>query len=239
MTSPKKPGISVFFPCYNDFHTIGSLVEKTFTILPTLTDDYEIVVIDDGSSDGSQKLLLDLAEKYPKTFRPIFHKKNRGYGGALKDGFKSARHDLVFYTDGDGQYNVAELPILWDLMTPDVNFVNGIKMERMDFVYRVIVGNFYALLMRWAFLLPIYDVDCDFRLIRRSLLLKLNLESNSGSICVELVKKAQKAGAKFRQVSVHHYPRKYGESQFFKPIRLLKTFKELVPLWWRLMIKGG
>lgn len=238
MIEPKKSSISVFFPCYNDFHTIGSLVEKTFTILPTLTDNYEIVVIDDGSSDGSQKLLRDLAKKYTNVFRPIFHRTNQGYGGALKDGFKSARYDLVFYTDGDGQYNVAELPILWDLMTPDVNFVNGIKMERMDFVYRVIVGNFYALLMRWAFLLPIYDVDCDFRLIRRSLLLKLNLESNSGSICVELVKKAQKAGAKFRQVSVHHYPRKYGESQFFKPIRLLKTFKELVPLWWRLMIKG-
>src|SRR3989344_1517472 len=233
----KKPSISVFFPCYNDVHTIGGLVEKALIILPTLTDKFEVIVIDDGSSDGSQKLLRDLAKKYPNIFRPIFHRMNQGYGGALKDGFKSARYDLVFYTDGDGQYDVSELPLLFSLMTHDVNFVNGIKMERQDFAYRVIVGNFYALLMRWAFLLPIYDVDCDFRLIRKSLLRKINLKSDSGSVCVELIKRAQKAGAKFRQVSVHHYPRKYGESQFFKPMRLLKTFKELVPLWWGLMIK--
>ncbi len=237
MMVTKKPSISVFFPCYNDVHTISCLVEKALAILPTLTDKFEVIVIDDGSSDGSQKLLRDLARKYPNVFRPIFHRTNRGYGGALKDGFKNARHDLVFYTDGDGQYDVAELPILWNLMTPDVNFINGIKMERMDFVYRVIVGNFYALLMRWAFLLPIYDVDCDFRLIRRSLLSKLKLKGDGGSICVELVKRAQNAGAKFRQVSVHHYPRRYGESQFFKPIRLMKTFRELIPLWWKLMVK--
>ncbi len=237
MAKQKIPGISVFFPCYNDSHTIGGLVEDAIATLEKLTDKFEVIVVDDGSSDGSQEVLRDLTKKYPNLFRPIFHKRNRGYGGALKDGFRNARHDLVFYTDGDGQYDVKELPILYSLMTKDVNFINGIKMERMDFVYRVIVGNFYALLMRWAFLLPIYDVDCDFRLIRRSLLLKLNLKSESGSVCVELVKKAQQAGAKFRQVSVHHYPRKYGESQFFRPLRLIKTFVELIPLWWELMIK--
>ena len=233
----KKPSISVFFPCYNDVHTIGDLVEKALAILPPLTDRFEVIVVEDGSSDGSQEVLKSLEKKSPQVFRPVYHPKNRGYGGALKSGFKKARYDLVFYTDGDAQYDIGELSILWDLMTHDVNFVNGIKMERRDFAYRVIVGNFYALLMRWAFMLPIYDVDCDFRLIRRSLFSKLNLKSNSGSICVELTKKAQKAGAKFRQVSVHHYPRKYGESQFFKPVRLVKTFAELIPLWWELMIK--
>ncbi|MBI3282734.1 glycosyltransferase family 2 protein [Candidatus Curtissbacteria bacterium] len=195
-----------------------------------------MIVIDDGSTDGSQEFLKKLKKKYPNIFRPIFHTKNQGYGGVLKDGFKNARYDLIFYTDGDGQYDVRELPLLCSLMTKDVNFVNGIKMERQDFAYRVIVGNFYALCMRWAFLLPIFDVDCDFRLIRKSLLEKFKLNSDSGSICVELVKKAQKSGAKFRQVSVHHYPRRYGESQFFKPMRLIKTFKELLPLWWKLMI---
>lgn len=237
MEKKKVPSVSVFFPCYNDVHTIGVLVGRAFVILPTLADKFEVIVVDDGSSDGSQKLLRGLAKKYPNTFVPIFHQKNRGYGGALKNGFKNVRYDLVFYTDGDGQYDIGELPLLYSLMTRDVNFVNGIKMERQDFAYRVIVGNFYALLMRWAFLLPIYDVDCDFRLIRRSVIQKLNLKSDSGSICVELVKKAQKAGAKFRQVSVHHYQRKYGESQFFKPVRLIRTFAELIPLWWELMIK--
>ncbi len=230
-------GISVFFPCYNDAHTIGGLVEDAIKTLKTLTNKYEVIVIDDGSTDGSQEFLKKLKKKYPNIFRPIFHTKNQGYGGVLKDGFKNARYDLIFYTDGDGQYDVRELPLLCSLMTKDVNFVNGIKMERKDFAYRVIVGNFYALCMRWAFLLPMFDVDCDFRLIRKSLLEKFKLNSDSGSICVELVKKAQKSGAKFRQVSVHHYPRRYGESQFFKPMRLIKTFKELIPLWWKLMIR--
>ncbi|OHA69078.1 MAG: hypothetical protein A3I38_02180 [Candidatus Wildermuthbacteria bacterium RIFCSPLOWO2_02_FULL_47_10] len=233
----KKPSISVFFPCYNDRLTIGGLVDNAVDILRGLTNRFEVIVVDDGSSDGGQEVLKVMAEKYKGIFRPVFHKRNRGYGGALKDGFKNAKYDLVFYTDGDGQYDVRELPLLFSLMTKDVNFVNGIKMERQDFAYRVIMGNFYALLMRWAFLLPIYDVDCDFRLIRKSLLRGISLKSNSGSICVELVKKAQKAGARFRQVSVHHYPRKHGNSQFFNFKHLFKTFREIVPLWWKLMIK--
>jgi len=237
MKKKSLPSISVFFPCYNDSLSIGKLIDDAHELLPTLADKYEVIVIDDGSCDGSQQVLREYKKKYPKTFRPVFHSKNKGYGGALKDGFKNARYDLVFYTDGDGQYDVSELPLLFSLMTKDVNFVNGIKMERQDFAYRVIVGNFYALCMRWAFMLPIYDVDCDFRLIRRTLLSKLSLKSDSGSICVELVKKSQKAGARFRQVSVHHYPRKFGNSQFFNPRHLIKTFGEIIPLWWKLMIE--
>jgi len=237
MKKMTTPSISVFFPCYNDFHSIGKLIDDAHEILESLTDKYEVIVVDDGSSDGSQEVLKTYQTKYPKTFKPIFHSKNQGYGGALKDGFKNSDYDLIFYTDGDGQYDVRELPLLFSLMTKDVNFINGIKMERQDFAYRVIVGNFYALCMRWAFMLPIYDVDCDFRLIRKSVVKKLDLKSNSGSICVELVKKSQRAGAKFRQVSVHHYPRVFGQSQFFRIDRLMKTFSELSRLWWKLMIE--
>ena len=230
-----RPNISVFFPCYNDAGTIGELEERSMLVLKKIAYKYEVIVIDDGSSDESPEILKLLAVKF-KHFRPIFHKQNQGYGGALKSGFKAARFDLIFYTDGDGQYDVRELPILLSLMSPDVNFVNGIKMERKDFVYRVIVGNLYAMATRWAFLLPIYDVDCDFRLIRGEVAKKLDLHSNSGSICVEIVKKAQMMGAKFRMVSIHHYPRKYGQSQFFHFGKLCETFVELSGLWWKLMI---
>lgn len=230
------PSISIFFPCYNDEHTIGKLIDDAVETVSKLTDSYEVIVIDDGSCDGSREVLKKYRKKYPRIFVPVFHKTNKGYGGALRTGFKTAKKDLVFYTDGDGQYDVKELPLLFALMTRDVNFINGIKMERHDFAYRVIMGNFYALCMRWIFLLPIYDVDCDFRLIRKSLLDKLNLKSSSGSICVELVKKAQKAGAKFRMVSVHHYPREYGNSQFFRVDRLLSTFRELFQLWTSMML---
>lgn len=234
----RDQSISVFFPCYNDAQTIGALVDEAIITLRSLTDKYEVIVIDDKSADNSRKVLKQLKRKYPKELRLIFHKKNRGYGGVLRDGFKKAKNDLIFYTDGDGQYDVSELTILLGLMTEDINFVNGIKMERQDFAYRVIIGNFYAFLIRWLFLLPIFDVDCDFRLIRKSLLNKISLKGSSGSICVELVKKAQLKGAKFRQVSVHHYPRLYGQSQFFHLRRLIQTFEEVFVLWWQLMVYG-
>lgn len=229
--------ISVFFPCYNDSKTISNLVLNAITILKKITKDFEVIVIDDASSDSSRKILTKLAKKNPK-LKLIFHEKNSGYGGALRSGFKAATKDLIFYTDGDGQYDVKELPLLLNLMTPDVDFINGIKMSRHDPTYRIILGNFYSLLARWMFWLPIFDVDCDFRLVRRALVEKLHLTSNSGSICVELVKQSQLQGAKFRQVSVHHFERKYGNSQFFRADRLIFTLWELINLWFKLIIFG-
>lgn len=231
----KTPSISVFFPCYNDSKTIGDLVKGSLNVLKSLTKDCEVIVIDDGSKDNSREILKELAKKY-KNLKLVFHEKNKGYGGALKSGFESASKDLVFYTDGDAQYDINELPILLSLMSSDINFVNGIKMERNDPEYRIFLGNLYRFITRWIFWLPIYDVDCDFRLIRKSLLKKLSLNSDSGSICVELVKKAERNGAKFRQVSVHHYERKWGKSQFFNLNKIISTYIDLMGLWIRLMV---
>jgi glycosyltransferase involved in cell wall biosynthesis len=227
--------ISVFFPCYNDSQSIGKLIDDAHEVLSSLTNNFEIIVIDDGSKDNSRDILKEYAKKY-KTLKLIFHPKNKGYGGALKSGFKTAKKDLVFYTDGDGQYDVKELSVLLPLMTDDINFVNGIKMGRGDEEYRVFWGNIHKFFTRAVFWLPIYDTDCDFRLIRRSLLDKFTLESNSGSICVELVKRAQQNGGSFRQVSVHHYDRKFGSSQFFRLDRILKTYWEMGILWLKVMI---
>jgi len=211
-------------------------VEDAFITLKKLTDDYEVIVVNDGSKDKSAEVLEELSKKYAQ-LRVITHKQNTGYGGALQDGFKHAIKDLVFYTDGDGQYDVKELPILFSLMTPDVDFVNGIKMGRSDATYRIVVGNLYSAVIRWSFWLPIVDVDCDFRLIRKHIVQKMNLTVTSGAICVELVKKAQRAGAKFRQVSVHHYERRFGNSQFFRVDRIFHTFWELGNLWVQLMFE--
>lgn len=232
----KKPSsISAFFPCYNDQGSIGQLIDNTIKTLRKVTTDFEVIVVDDGSKDNSRQILKKYRQKYPQ-LKLIFHKQNKGYGGALRSGFKTVSKELVFYTDGDGQYDVKELPVLLNLMTDDVNFINGIKMSRQDPNYRIILGNIYSLVARWMFWLPVYDVDCDFRLIRKSVIEKINLENNSGAICIELVKKSQKAGAKFRQVSVHHYKRQWGQSQFFHFRRLLATFSELSRLWLRLMV---
>ena len=229
------PSISAFFPCYNDGGSIGSLVLKAAEVLGRVTDDYQIIVVNDGSTDNSAEVLRDLEARVP-SLTVVTHPSNRGYGGALRSGFAHATRDLVFYTDGDGQYDVAELPLLLMLLTDDTHFVTGMKMARHDPVHRVVAGNLHKFVMRWSFWLPIIDVDCDFRLIRRSIVERLRLTSNSGSICVELVKHAQRAGAQFREVSVHHYPRQHGQSQFFTPRRILRTYSDLLRMWVSLML---
>lgn len=230
VNSEKQKSISVFFPCYNDEGSIAKLIKDAVDTLESLTEDYEVIVVDDGSKDESRQILLRLAKVYKK-LKLVFHEKNLGYGGALRSGFKASSKELVFYTDGDGQYNVKELSVLLGLMSDDVDFVNGIKMARRDATYRIVIGNMYSLVARWIFMLPVYDVDCDFRLIRKTIIDRLNLESNSGSICVELIKKSQRVGARFRQVSVHHFERQWGKSQFFRFSKLLATFLELSRLW--------
>lgn len=231
----KREGISIFFPCYNDRQTIGKLIETAFKIVQKFTKKYEIIVVDDGSTDGSTELLHKLARRYSH-LKLVFHQQNIGYGGALKSGFQAARYQLIFYTDGDKQYDVSELPILLSLMSRDVDFVNGIKMSRHDPTYRILIGNLYSFIIRWAFWLPIIDVDCDFRLIRKRIVKKLDLKINSGAVCIELVKKAQRKGAIFRQVSVHHFERKYGVSQFFRTERILFTLIEVSLLWLDLIL---
>jgi glycosyltransferase involved in cell wall biosynthesis len=236
--SELRPSISAFFPCYNDERTIETLVRRVAEELSRLTDDFEVLVVNDGSSDGSAAVLDRLGAELP-WLRVITHSSNRGYGGALRSGFAHASKDLVFYTDGDGQYDVGELPLLVILLTPDTDFVNGMKMTRQDPGYRVFAGNLHRFATRWSFWLPVTDVDCDFRLIRRSILNQVHLTQNSGSICVELVKLSQRAGAQFREVSVHHYARQFGESQFFRPGRIAKTYIDLARLWLKLMLFGA
>lgn len=231
-----KPSVSVFFPCYNDEKTIGQLVRGAKKVLEKAAAQYEIIVIDDGSSDGSRQVLRKLKPEI-NNLRLVFHRHNRGYGGALQSGFKAAKYDLVFYTDGDGQYDVRDLELLFPLLTPDIDVVNGIKMERNDAWYRKLAGYGYNFLVRNLFNIRIFDVDCDFRLIRRAKLQGVDLSCSSGAICVELVKKLQDNGAGFREVTVHHYERKFGSSQFFKPKRLWQTAIELVKLWSELYLK--
>jgi glycosyltransferase involved in cell wall biosynthesis len=233
-----RPSISAFFPCYNDERTIAGLVREADAQLRCATDDYEIIVVNDGSRDRSAAVLAELASQVPR-LKVVTHPVNRGYGGALRSGFAAATKELVFYTDGDGQYDVKEIPIMLALLVDDTDFVNGMKMARSDPAYRVFIGNLHKFATRWAFWLPIDDVDCDYRLIRRSVLDRIDLHSNSGSICVELVKRAQRAGARFRQVSVRHYSRQFGSSEFFRPGRILRTYADLARMWIALMVIPG
>lgn len=221
----KLSSLSVFFPAFNDEKTIPRLIKKTARLLPKLTSDFEIIIINDGSKDNTAAGLAKLQKQMP-FLRIVTHPVNKGYGAALKSGFKNARHDFIFYTDGDGQYDVTEIKKLVAKMKDGVDMVNGYKINRADNFLRKICGDSYSWLTKIVFGLKIKDVDCDFRLLRRRVLAKIKLEKNSGAICLELVKKIQDAGFKIVEVPVHHYPRTCGHSTFFNPRNILRTFRE-------------
>ena len=195
----------------------------------TLTDDLEVIVVDDGSVDGSRRILELLADRY-KAFRLVRHEKSRGYGAALRSGFSAATKEWVFYTDGDGQYDVNDLTDLATQMD-GVDVVNGHKIRRVDGWRRRSIGALYAWGVNGLFNLPIRDIDCDFRLIRTRLIKDLDLKLDSGSICVELVMGLADAGARFREVPVPHYARQFGKSEFFQFTRIVRTLIQVMRLY--------
>lgn len=231
-----RESISAFFPAFNDGKTIGDLVEKTLALLPRLTGDYEVIVINDGSSDDTAAVLERLRAANPEHVRIVTHEQNRGYGGALRSGFAAASKELVFYTDGDAQYDPSELELLVNRMGPAVGFVNGFKKSRQDPWHRIAIGWLYNRFARFIFGIHLRDIDCDFRLIRRSLLEELSLRSTSGTICVELVKKLELCPYLVEEVGVNHYPRLHGKSQFFRIQSLAATFFQLVRLYVTLVV---
>jgi len=234
---PRKfASLSVFFPAYNDAPSLPALIRKTFAVLDRHVAGYEVIVVNDGSRDNTAEVLEELRREFAPHLRVVTHPQNRGYGGALRTGFASATREFVFYTDGDGQYDVEELPHLLAAVSSGTGLVNGYKLERHDPAHRVWIGTIYNLCARLLFRIRIRDIDCDYRLIRRTLLDEIHLTSTSGTICVELVRKLELSGCEVKEIGVHHYPRLYGSSQFFRLRSLAVTFYQLLRLWIRLVI---
>jgi glycosyltransferase involved in cell wall biosynthesis len=231
----RPAGLSVFFPAYNDSGTIASMVIRAVQAASALTDDFEVIVVNDGSEDATAQIADELAATYPQV-RVVHHPRNRGYGGALQTGFRSASKPLIFYTDGDAQYDPAELSLLWNAMSEDGDLVNGYKISRSDPVHRIVIGRLYHHIVSILFGLRVRDVDCDFRLMRRSIFEKIDLEKTSGVICLEMMKKIQDAGFRIVEVPVHHYHRAFGRSQFFNFRRIFKTGVDVMRLWVALVI---
>jgi glycosyltransferase involved in cell wall biosynthesis len=229
--------VSIFYPCYNDWGTMGSMVMLTVQTAERLGLNYEITLIDDGSDAHTLELLEAIQRQYPQV-NVVHHAQNRGYGGALRSGFAAGTREWIFYTDGDAQYDVRELDRLLPHAGPDVDVVQGYKIDRHDPLHRKVIGRIYHNLVRVAFGLKLRDVDCDFRLIRRSVFDRITLVSDSGVICAEMMTKMQRAGVRVVEVPVHHYQRAHGKSQFFNFPRIWRVAVQLTGLWYRLVLRG-
>ena len=228
--------ISAFFPCYNDELAISRMVRDVHRALRESVEDFEIIVVDDGSRDGSVAVLRRLQCEIPE-LRVVEHETNRGYGGALLSGFAAATRTWVFYTDGDAQYRASELTRCIDAVTPGIDFVQGYKLGRGDPWHRKLIGRGYHHTVRLLFNLRVRDTDCDFRLIKRELVERVGLTSTSGVICVEMMRKFRVADARFAEVGVSHFARPHGRSQFFRLPAIARSARQLMALWWTLVVR--
>lgn len=225
--------ITAFFPCYNDAGSIEWVVRRAVEALESAGVEYEIVVVDDGSTDHSLRVLTELQRSVP-ALRVVEHDTNRGYGGALRSGFAAATGEWVFYTDGDGQYDPADVSGALEVIDRaggDIDVVQCYKIGRGDGGVRKWIGRAYHHLVAACFRLPVRDTDCDFRVMRRSVLDRCVLTRSSGAICVELVSELIRHDARLVEIGVGHYPRRAGRSMFFRPVPVTRAVLDLARLW--------
>jgi glycosyltransferase involved in cell wall biosynthesis len=233
---PLVASVSAFFPCYNDAPTIAGMIQDARSALRRSVDDFEIIVVDDGSQDDSAAVLVEAAARVPE-LRVVTHEANQGYGAALISGFGAATKDWIFYTDGDGQYDASHLDDLIHAVAEDTDVVQGWKNGRGDAWYRRAIGRAYHHTVRLLFDLRIRDTDCDYRLFKRELVVDPPLVSTSGVICVEMMRRFRTARVHIVEVPVSHSYRPAGRSQFFRLPAIARSARQLLGLWWRVMVK--
>lgn len=237
VSNPRVREVSAFFTCYDDAPSIGRLVTDVTVALNDLVEEFEVIVVNDGSRDDSLAVLEHVRSTNPR-LRIVNHDVNRGYGGALLSGFAEARFEWIFYTDGDGQYDPSEIRRLIEAVADDTDVVQGFKISRSDPWFRKAMGRAYHEFVRFVFDLPVRDTDCDFRLVNRRILDSVILRSTTGAICVEMMYEFQRVGARFVEVGVSHHARLHGSSRSFRFGAIGRSGLQLVALWWRLVIRG-
>ena len=220
--------ISVFFPCYNEQENVGRTVEKALEVLERLNADFEVIIVDDGSSDGTGQIADEIAGRDGRV-KVVHHEGNLGYGAALQSGFKAATKEFVFYTDGDGQFDINEMPSLLALMER-YDIVSCYRLNRRDPLIRKINGWCWTRLVCLTFGLKIRDIDCAFKLYKREIFDKIELLSTGALINAEILARAVRKGYRITQKGVHHYPRTTGKQTGANLRVILRAFKELFKL---------
>lgn len=226
--NPPITSLSIFFPCYNEKDSVRALTEKALSVAETLCDDFEIILVDDGSTDGTAEQADNLANQYPNV-RAVHHAQNQGYGAALQSGFRAATKDYVFYTDGDGQFDLGELPALIPLIA-DCDIVSGYRIDRQDGMLRKFNAFCWTRLVCFLFGLKMKDIDCAFKLYKRKIFDRIEMHSTGALIDTEILARAIRKGYTVKQIGVHHYPRMAGQQTGANVKVILRAFKELFKL---------
>lgn len=207
--SGKLSSLSVFFPCFNEEKNIPLFLKEAMRVLPEIAKKYEVIIINDGSSDTTQQVAERWQEKYPKQIRIVNHDQNKGYGSSLQTGFHEAKYDWIFFTDGDYQFRLKELKSFVPF-SKEYDVIIGYRKQRVEGFMRSNNARMYKLFIDILFRLHVKDIDCAFKLIKRSAYEKIFLESTGAFISAELLYKLKKKHFAFKQIPVDHYPRKYG-----------------------------
>ena len=230
----RLPALSYFFPAHNEAANLPGLVEEALATLPGLAETFEIIVVDDGSRDGTPAIADDLAAAHPEV-RAVHHPTNLGYGAALRSGFAAARYDHLAFTDGDRQFRVADLGRLIDrLGAGDADAVVGYRIRRADPLVRTVYAKLYRLANRIFFGLRVRDVDCACKLFTRASLEGVNVESGGAFFSAELLIKLRARGRRLVEVGVPHYPRTAGSPTGAKPQVVFRAVRDFWALRLRL-----
>lgn len=228
--------ISAFFPAYNEEANIVKLAEKTSKVLSGICEDYEVIIVNDGSKDGTAEVSAGLASR-DRHVVALNHEKNRGYGAAVKTGMYASKFEWVFFTDGDGQFDVGEIPLLAKL-TDKYDLINGFRIKRADPFMRKLNAFAWGTMVKFLFNFHVKDVDCAFKLIKKEILDRAKIESEGALVSTELLAKAKKMGYRIGEVGVHHYPRTAGTQTGAKFRVILKAFGELFKLYGKIQKWG-
>lgn len=224
------PGsLSLVLPAHNEAENIEIVVQQALDILPMHTDTFEVIPVNDGSKDATGKIIDGMAEMDPRV-RPVHHRVNRGYGGALKSGFAASRYDFVMFMDADRQFDVADIQRLAPFV-PSHDIVAGFRMERSDPMHRRVNAEIFNLAVRVLFGVHMRDLDCAFKIFRGDQLRSLRLSTSGALINAEIQAKLRRQGARLQQVGVPHYPRVAGSATGGSMRVILHAMKEIIQLW--------
>jgi glycosyltransferase involved in cell wall biosynthesis len=226
--SKKLPSLSIFFPAYYDENTVEPLTRACVETAKKLTDNYEILIIDDCSPDKTGEIADRLSSEF-KEVRVIHHPKNKGVGEAMITGYTESKKDYVFYTDGDAQYDVRELPFLAEHAS-SFDLVIGYRLHRAEGFKRIFTSRCFHLLVQVFFGIHFRDIDCSFKLIHRNVLKKIKFYTRGGLIDAEMMIQAKKLKVPVKEVGVHHYPRRFGHSRCLRMGLVLTMLKDVVRL---------